>query len=65
MGKIETVGVQQARDNLRDHIDAAVQDGQVTVITRHGKRVAVLVPDEWYQRALAALEAQGQAAGES
>jgi prevent-host-death family protein len=58
MGKIETVGVQQARDNLRDHIDAAVKDDQITVITRHGKEVAALVPSEWYQRARAALEAQ-------
>ncbi|MEU7278663.1 type II toxin-antitoxin system Phd/YefM family antitoxin [Streptomyces sp. NPDC045431] len=58
MAKIETVGVQQARDRLRDHIDAAVEDDQITVITRHGKQVAVLVPAEWYQRAQAALDAQ-------
>jgi prevent-host-death family protein len=39
-----TVGVQKAREGLRDYIDAALLDGQRTVIERHGKPVAVLVP---------------------
>ncbi|MET9119973.1 type II toxin-antitoxin system Phd/YefM family antitoxin [Streptomyces sp. NPDC004528] len=57
MARIETVGVQIARDNLRDHIDAAVESGQITRITRHGKPVAALVPNEWFERAQAALKA--------
>lgn len=39
-----TIGVQKARDGLRDYIDAALLEGQRTVIERHGKAVAVLVP---------------------
>lgn len=39
-----TIGVQKARDGLRDYIDAALLEGQRTVIERHGKPVAVLVP---------------------
>lgn len=38
-----TIGVQKARDGLRDYIDAALLDGQRTVIERHGKPVAVIV----------------------
>lgn len=38
-----TIGVQEARQNLRDYIDAALLEGQRTVIERHGKAVAVLV----------------------
>lgn len=38
-----TIGVQEARQNLRDYIDAALLEGQRTVIERHGKPVAVLV----------------------
>jgi len=42
-GKTVTVGVQKARDNLRDYIDAALIEGQRTIIERHGKPVAVIV----------------------
>lgn len=38
-----TVGVQEARTGLRNFIDAALIEGQRTVIERHGKAVAVLV----------------------
>lgn len=41
-----TVGVQLARQNLRDYIDAALLEGQRTVIERHGRPVAVLVTAE-------------------
>lgn len=41
--KTVTVGVQKARDGLRDYIDAALLEGQRTVIERHGKPVAVLI----------------------
>jgi prevent-host-death family protein len=42
-GKTVTVGVQEARTGLRNYIDAALVEGQRTVIERHGKPVAVLV----------------------
>lgn len=38
-----TVGVQEARTDLRNYIDAALIEGQRTIIKRHGKPVAVLV----------------------
>lgn len=38
-----TVGVEKARTGLRNFIDAALVEGQRTVIERHGKAVAVLV----------------------
>lgn len=41
-----TIGVQEARQNLRDFVDAALVDSQRTIIQRHGKPVAVLVPVE-------------------
>lgn len=43
-----TTGVQEARQNLRQFIDAAANDQQHTVIERRGKPVAVLVPVGWY-----------------
>jgi len=46
--KIVTTGVQEARQNLRQFIDAAAVDQQHTVIERRGKPVAVLVPVGWY-----------------
>lgn len=45
-----TLGVQQAREGLRARIDAALENGEHTVITRTGRPVAVLVPYSWYQR---------------
>jgi prevent-host-death family protein len=44
----KTLGVQQARENLRDRIDAALERGEHTIITRVGRPVAVLVPYRWY-----------------
>jgi prevent-host-death family protein len=48
------LGVQEARTHLRDLIDAAAQDGEHAVITRHGRDVAVLVPARWYAEHTAA-----------
>jgi len=45
---VETRGVQQAREQMRLLIDAALERGQRTIITRAGRKVAVLVPYEWY-----------------
>lgn len=48
VSEMRAVGVQQVRDHLRDLIDAAVQRGEHTAISRHGQPVAVLVPYTWY-----------------
>ena len=40
--------VQQARENLHEHIDAALEQGEHTIIARSGRPVAVLVPYRWY-----------------
>lgn len=50
MGEGETVvliGMEDLRKQLRSYIDAAMT-GQHTVIRRHAKPIAVLVPVEWY-----------------
>jgi prevent-host-death family protein len=44
----QTLGVQQARENLRGRIDAALEQGEHTIITRVGRPVAVIVPYQWY-----------------
>ena len=44
----KTLGVQQAREKLRERIDAALELGEHTIITRTGRPVAVLVPYRWY-----------------
>jgi prevent-host-death family protein len=46
--KVVTTGIQDARDRLRTYVDAALAERQHTVIERHGKPVAVLVPIGWY-----------------
>ncbi len=46
--KVVTTGIQNARDKLRQFVDAAAEDGQHTVIERHGRPVAILVPVAWY-----------------
>lgn len=51
MARVEesvTLGVQQARDGFRSRIDAALERGEHTVITRNARAVAVLVPYSWY-----------------
>jgi PHD/YefM family antitoxin component YafN of YafNO toxin-antitoxin module len=40
--------IQSARDGLRTLVDAAVEEGQHTVLERYGRPVAVLVPVSWY-----------------
>lgn len=49
--KVVTAGIQEARQNLKRFVDAAADDQQHTVIERHGKPVAVLVPVGWYIQA--------------
>lgn len=55
MPKREQLGVQEAREKLRDRIDEAMVNGVHTVISRHNKAVATLVPMDWYRRASDAL----------
>jgi len=49
------LGVQKAREGFRDVVDNALIKGDITVIERHGKPVAAVVPYEWFERAEAAL----------
>lgn len=46
--KVVQTGIQEARNRLKHFIDAALEDKQHTVIERHGRPVAVLVPVTWY-----------------
>lgn len=46
--KVVTTGMESVRNGLRTYVDAAAQEGQHTVIERHGRPVAVLVPVGWY-----------------
>lgn len=46
--KVVTTGIQEARDKLRHFVDGALERGEHTVIERHGRPVAVLVPVTWY-----------------
>ena len=46
--KVVTTGIQDARDKLKSYVDKALEEKQHTVIERHGRPVAVLVPVTWY-----------------
>lgn len=48
MDETKILGVQQAREQLRDRIDAALELGEHTVVTRAGRPVVVVVPFRWY-----------------
>ena len=50
MDDVITKRAEEARNNLPDLLDAA-ENGQVTIITRHGKAVAALMPIEQYRHA--------------
>ncbi|MGD0024833.1 MAG: type II toxin-antitoxin system Phd/YefM family antitoxin [Xanthobacteraceae bacterium] len=57
-------GAEEARNQLPDLLDAA-EKGQSTIITRHGKPVAALVPIEVYgstirQQSLLPLKGSGR-----
>lgn len=49
------LGIQSARDRFRTVVDDALIRGVITVVTRHGERVAAVVPYEWFKRAEEAL----------
>lgn len=55
MAKRELLGVQEMRENLRDRVDQAIEQGVHTVVSRHARAVAVLVDIDWYRRAAESL----------
>jgi prevent-host-death family protein len=63
MGKVVRKGAEEARNQLPDLLDAA-EKGRSTIITRHGRPVAALVPLDSYgaigrQRPLVSVEGSG------
>ncbi len=48
MTGIQRKGVEEARSQLPDILNAA-ENGQVTIITRHGRAVAAVMPMSTYQ----------------
>jgi prevent-host-death family protein len=60
-----TKGAEEARNQLPDLLDAA-ESGESTIITRHGRPVAALVPISAYQataRQLSILDLEGSGRG--
>lgn len=54
---------QRSTEDARREFAALVEDvlrGQHIGITRYGRSVAVIVPDDWYAKAKAALDARGE-----
>ena len=47
MNEAQHKGAEEARNQLPDLLDAAEQ-GEVTIITRHGRAIAALIPIEAY-----------------
>jgi prevent-host-death family protein len=63
MGKVVRKGAEEARNQLPDLLDAA-EKGRSTIITRHGRPVAALVPLDAYgavsrQQPLVSVEGSG------
>lgn len=46
------LGVQDFRLQLRDRIDAALERGEHTIVTRNGRPVGAYVPFAWYEHHL-------------
>jgi prevent-host-death family protein len=64
MDRMRSKGAEEARNQLPDLLDAA-EEGQSTIITRHGRPVAALVPVEALtgtasQQSLLTLEGSGR-----
>jgi prevent-host-death family protein len=55
MTKRTLMGVDDTRKVFSQRIDAAVAHEEQTVITRHGKPVAVIVSMDWLRRAAEAI----------
>lgn len=57
MKKPESLPVEEARKTFADILDGTQHHSQHVEITRRGKRAGIVVPPEWYDSAVAALEA--------
>jgi prevent-host-death family protein len=53
---MESYGIEEARNQLGDLIDRVRVKGEHIVITRYGKRAAVIVPAEWHPATMTARE---------
>lgn len=56
MATRELRGIQDARDNFRERVDRALENGVHTVVTRHGRAAVAVVPWSWYLQAAEAME---------
>jgi prevent-host-death family protein len=57
--KISTMQSSQARINFRAIMTRVEEHGELITLTRYDRAAAVIVPADWYERAAAALAAQG------
>jgi prevent-host-death family protein len=57
---MDQVGIEKARTSLGELVDRARFTGEPATITRQGKRVAVLVSSDWYDRAEALMAKYGE-----
>jgi prevent-host-death family protein len=48
MGRVKRKGAEEARNQFSDLL-AAAENGDSTIITKHGRPVAVVIPAEQYQ----------------
>ena len=55
MAKRKMLGVQIAREQFKDVLDAAEGEGTHTVLLRRSRPSAIVVPPDWYHRACEAL----------
>lgn len=51
----ESFKVQEAREQFAQLLNATQWQGKHVAITRHGKTAGVLVPADWYEKAVEAL----------
>jgi prevent-host-death family protein len=51
MTEVSRKGAEEARNQLPDILDAA-ENGRVTIITRHGRAVAAIMPISTYERTM-------------
>ncbi len=54
------LGIQAARNQLRQLVDHALEAGTITVIERYGRPVAAVVPYAWLEDADAARAERGE-----
>jgi prevent-host-death family protein len=55
---MDTYGIEEARNQLGDFIERIRLNDEHIALSRYGKPVAVLVPQEWYDEAKALISAQ-------